>query len=227
MNKRKFFMAGAGILLMLVILCVAGASIGGNGISGQIREEDKELIPDIPNDAYNSTVNGWETYCGDYVEDGSNVSHAVGYAIYHMPDSSTGNVLNYVMRYEAETNIYWDAQQFYNTYRVTHNLLVQYNKEEKICYILEEKPSNAKINISAQTYITTDSDDGAFTHYEQYSVRKNRSENVPITPVPEENKKGIEAQLDGLKNPGDYITIVGIGSSIDNVSYGIRFSCSA
>lgn len=34
---------------MLVILCVAGATIGGNGISGQIREEDKELIPDIPN----------------------------------------------------------------------------------------------------------------------------------------------------------------------------------
>ena len=43
-------MAGAGILLVLLILCVAGANIGGNGISGQIREEDKELIPDIPND---------------------------------------------------------------------------------------------------------------------------------------------------------------------------------
>ena len=79
-----------------------------------------------------------------------------------------------MIRYEAETNIYWDAQQFYNTYRVTHNLRVQYNKEEKTCYILEAKPSNAKINISTQTYIT----------------------------------------------------IVGIGSSIDNVSYGIKFSCS-
>lgn len=218
---------------MLVIFCVAGAIIDGNGISGQIREENivyltdtRELIPDIPNDAYYSTENGWETYCGDYVEDGSNVSHAVGYAIYHMPDASTGNVLNYVMRYEAETNIYWDAQQFYNTYRVTHNLWVQYNKEEKTCYIVKEKPSNATINISAQTYITTDSVDGAFTHYEQYSVRKSRSENVPITPVPEESQKRIEVELDGLKNPGDYITIVGIGSSIDNVSYGIKFSCS-
>ena len=58
--------------------------------------------------------------------------------------------------------------------RVTHNLRVQYNKEEKTCYILEAKPSNPKINISAQTYIT----------------------------------------------------IVGIGSSIDNISYGIKFSCS-
>ena len=93
-----------------------------------LNTKGRSLVPDIPDSVYSSQVYGWEHENGEFVQEGSNAKRANGYTIYHMPDTTSGNVLNYVMRFEDVMNYNFSSQQFINSWIITHNIWVQYNK---------------------------------------------------------------------------------------------------
>ncbi|MFI3238758.1 MAG: hypothetical protein R3Y47_12170 [Lachnospiraceae bacterium] len=216
----------------------------------------RSLIDDIPDYLYESDTYKWTTKAGAYTQETTNVSRSIGYAIYHMPDTFTGNVLNYVMRFEAFSNINFSSQSFIHTYEVTHNVWIQYNEYQDSIYVFDDRAWNARIEAEANTYVESNNNDGYFTHFVSSSISHGSIMTnilraiiawVPklseaVTSI-EEITSGtkittgsqhptdkyalkVEAVMDHIKYPDDHVTIQGIGTQINSVNYGYSFTVS-
>lgn len=145
-----------------------------------LNPKTRGLIPDISDSLYNASSYGWTKETGDYVYETSNVRRSIGYAIYHMPNYSTGNTLNYVARFEGFTNINFTSDIYINTFKVTHNVWIEYNDYSNSVYIFDDRAWNARIEIDPDVYIKTSlSSTGYFTHFSTSSI-KNGSTSAKI-----------------------------------------------
>ena len=127
----------------------------------------QSLVPDVPDYLYKIQENGtWSTDNNSYI-DGS----YIGYQVYHMNDSITGNAMNYVMRFYSTARINWPSQQFDNSFNLSHNIWVQYFKHDDSVYIFDNRASNARITVDPQVYIKSE-DNGYFTARTQYAHKE-------------------------------------------------------
>lgn len=214
----------------------------------------RTLVPDIPDSVYKKTTSGWEKKNNAYVSEGSNASRACGYVIYHMPDSF-GNALNYALRYEAVANYNYQSQRFISSFKVTHNLWVEYNKSSNTQYIFDQRPSNARITITASPYVKTTTQNGYFTHYQNSSISTG-SQAAKILSVTlkrvkylgaavevaetissgtkvktgtltptDQYTKLVETKMNKLIMPKDHVTVEGVGSGVKAIAYGYTYTC--
>ena len=212
------------------------------------------LVPDIPDYLYKSQTSGWEHRKTGYRDEGSNASRDIGYVIYHMPDTYSGNAMNYVMRYEAVGNYNWDSQRFVHSFIITHNLWIQYLASSNQSYVFDDRAWNARIKTEADTYVRTTTNNGYFTHFQTATIShgslKRNIIRAIIAWVPKLSEtltsydeissgirletgvihptrqyaKEVEATMDNLKYPNDHVTIEGLGTGIGNISYGYSYS---
>lgn len=105
------------------------------------------LIPNIPDSLYKVQQNGtWSN--GDTGFDSS--GNLVGYTIYHMNDSYSGNALNYVLRYYVSSRFNWSSNEFETSFNLSHNIWVQYIKSSNLVYVFDDRASNARILMSPE-----------------------------------------------------------------------------
>lgn len=216
----------------------------------------RALVPNIPDSLYKSQTSGWQTKKNAYVAEGSNAKRSNGYVIYHMPDYMSGNALNYAMRYEAVVNYNWSAQRFIHSVRITHNLWVQYIKSQNKTYIFDNRAWNARITTEGTSYVESTAKKGYFTHFEQSAISQGsmvgKVLNTLISWVPylgqvqqlsdtftsgtkittgtvqptSKYAKRVSSTVKNLIRPGDHITIVGTGSSVNSFTHGYSITCS-
>lgn len=215
------------------------------------------LVSDIPDYLYKSQTYGWEHKYLGYTPEGTNASRDIGYSIYHMPDTYNGNAMNYVMRYEAVVNYNWSSQQFVHSFKITHNLWIQYISYYNESYIFDDRAWNARIETEANTYVNTSTNNGYFTHFQTSSVShgsivKNIIRAI-ITWVPKLGEiltsydeissgtklgtgvlhptdrfaKKVETTMNKLKYPNDHVTVQGLGTGVSNISYGYTYTVKA
>lgn len=111
------------------------------------------LIANIPDSLYKKQTNGTWTK-GDTGYD--NNGNLVGYAIYHMNDPYSGNVLNYVLRYFCTSRFKWAVDDFETSFNLSHNIWVQYTKSSNSVSVFDDRASNARIVVSPQIYLKVD-----------------------------------------------------------------------
>ena len=208
------------------------------------------VVPDIDDTLYKSRKYGWEFKDLDYSKEGNNAARTIGYAIYHMPMSDSSNTMNYVMRFESVTNYNFNSQQFTTSFKITHNLWVQYVAGRNLVQVFDERPSNARIKTTAKVNVKIPSKRGSFTHYQSSGISHGsflrRVARVLIYWVPklstladtceelisgtkvqtgaihptDRYSKKLEVEQENLLYPGDHVTIQGIGTGIKNITYG-------
>jgi hypothetical protein len=215
------------------------------------------LVPNIPDYVYKSQTYGWEHKNQEYQNEGANAARAIGYSIFHMPDSTTGNVMNYVLRFESVVNYNWSSQQFVHSFLITHNLWVQYNKYQDTAFIFDDRAWNARIQVEAESRLETKTTNGYFTHCETSGIQSGSfAKNIikailiwvpklgDVTSTTDMLKSGtkiktgglhptdrfaknINISLDKLKEPGDHVIVKGLGSSIENISFGYSLNLTS
>lgn len=125
----------------------------------------RNLIPNVPDSLYRRRVNGeWSSHLPSSLGLNQRVS---GYFIYHMHDSFSHNVLNYVMRFEITTNNNASSQIYINSVTVTHNVWIQFFHSTNRTIIFDDRPANARISITPSIQVQIDSSNGIFTHQAQ------------------------------------------------------------
>lgn len=224
--------------------------------NGPIKMSSKALVPDIPDYLYQVQNEGWSENKSDYIDEGTNASRLTGYSIYHMPDSYSGNVLNYVMRYESILNFNWSSQQFIHSFKITHNIWVQYNEGENISYIFDDRDWNSRIITVADVSIKTDTQDGYFTHFSSSSISQGslakKILRAMIAWVPklstlatsydtissgtkletgslhptEKYAKEVKATKDKLQYSNDHITIQVVATGVNSVEFNYKYTTS-
>lgn len=107
------------------------------------------LIPNIPDWLYKVQENGTWTN-GDTGFDSN--GNLVGYTIYHMNDSYSGNALNYALRYYVSSRFNWVSNEFETSFNLSHNVWVQYVKNSNSIYLFDDRASNARIIMSPEIY---------------------------------------------------------------------------
>lgn len=215
------------------------------------------LVPNIPDYLYKSRKYGWEHKRTGYVTEGTNAYRDIGYYIYHMPAIDSNNVLNYVMRYEAIANHNTSSQQFVHSFKITHNLWIQYIASSKKIFIFDDRPWNARVEVSVKNHVKTDTKKGYFTHFQTSSVSYGSFLEKVIRTiigfVPKLDKvailyekfesgtkivtgswhptdryaKVVQIEMNGLIRPGDHITVTGLGTGIRRASSGYKCSVKA
>lgn len=132
----------------------------------------RALISGIPDSVYKKQENGtWTHHNGTWSSTGTD-----GYSIYHMNDPYSGNVLNYVMRFYVTTRSNWSAQDFKNSFNISHNVWVQYNKNRNEVYMFDDRAWNGRITLDPEIYINiSDSDKNGYFSSRQISSYKNGS----------------------------------------------------
>jgi hypothetical protein len=209
----------------------------------------RNVVTGIPDSLYKTRKSGWTTTAPAYV--GGN---SIGYAIYHMPAIGSNNTLNYVARVQASTNFNWNSQRFISSFKITHNVWVQYIASSNSVYIFDDRAWNARLDFEAEVFLSTPNNKtGYFTHYSPSSISNNsklsRIANASIIWIPYVSS-GIESwntltdakrvtgtthplnlytkRLDGtqsrLQYPNDHVTIEGIGKNINEITYGYSYT---
>ena len=127
-----------------------------------LSQETYSLIPDIPDYLYKKQVNGKWTNGDTGYDSRGNI---VGYAIYHMSDSYSGNALNYVLRYFCTSRVNWKSNEFETSFNLSHNVWVEYRKNTNYIYIFEDRPYSAKIVASPTIKISVDTDKDKYGYF--------------------------------------------------------------
>lgn len=111
------------------------------------------LISNIPDSVYKKQTNGtWTNSTTGYDKEGN----MVGYTVYHMNDSYSGNVMNYVLRYYCTSKFEWNSNEFQTSFNLSHNVWVQYIKSKNSVVVFDDRASNARIKISPEIHISVD-----------------------------------------------------------------------
>jgi len=217
-------------------------------ISLESERNARNVVTGVPNSLYRSSKSGWTTTAPAY-KNGS----SIGYVVYHMPAIGSKNTLNYVARFQVNTNINWNSQQFIHSFKITHNVWVQYIASSNRVYIFDDRASNARLDFKPTIYLTAPyNKTGHFTHYSPSSVstksKLSRIANAVIIWVPYASKgkamtdiltsakrttgnthplnnytKDIEGSQGKLIHPNDHVTIHGYGKNINSISYGYYY----
>ena len=170
-----------------------------------------------------------------------------------MPAIGSKNTLNYVARFQANTNINWNSQQFIHSFKITHNVWVQYIASSNRVYIIDDRAWNARLDFKATVDLgTPHNKTGHFTHYSPSSVstktKVSRIAEVAFQWVPYVSKgkaawntltsakrttgnthplnnytKDLKGTQGKLIHPNDHVTIKGYGKNINNISYGYSY----
>ncbi|MFR4987167.1 MAG: hypothetical protein ACLUCH_07220 [Lachnospirales bacterium] len=140
------------------------------------------LIQDIPDYLYKTQVNGkWTNGDTGYDSRGN----LVGYTIYHMNDSYSGNVLNYVLRYYCANRINWNSNEFETSFNLSHNIWVEYIKNSNSVYIFDDRASNARILIdpTIKMSVNTNKDKSGYFVSRMTNAHKNGSKAKNIAEI--------------------------------------------
>ena len=135
----------------------------------------RNLIENVPDWLFGSrNTQGWSHDWLGWRFEGPNSMRNTGFSIFHMPDSWTGNVMNYVMRYEGIGNFNFPAQRFISTFLITHNVWVQFLVHNNTSFIFDDRASNARLRVNVDNLVgvppTPTVDAGFFTHYSVSSI---------------------------------------------------------
>ena len=130
------------------------------------------LIPDIPNFVYTINSRSHTTLFFAWRNEGPNAARAVGYFVWHIVCWWSGNILNYVARYEALTNFNFHSQRFVMSFIMTHNVWVQFIASSNTVFIFNNNPWQARLTFEPHVAVTACniSGNGFFTHYSTSSI---------------------------------------------------------
>ena len=147
------------------------------------------LIDGVPNSVYgkgsgpygySSWSNDWSFYRNKY--NNPYFWWCDGYSVYHAYQMMTGNVLNYVMRFEHTVQIYGNNQSGYasSTFKITHNTWVLYESRTGR-FSFTPLSTSAMLRITPSLKFTTPvNQSGIFT---QYKIEVKRATNPAATAV--------------------------------------------